>query len=549
MILQVFQSIANISLIKHHFLQITTFITAITSIFLYFFVEKCNILLEGNIQKNPPKILTHYQKFAIHKKSIKNLKRFFPPLFAALSVAFVMCLLSPSLFKFLKYLEIITIITIVAFVFHRRVGKRRLVFVVAILQSIFFAVLTSAFISSRLNYLSQADFSTIDTFYHLLEKSIFNLQNSSINFYNVTIFFLPLIFLVAVCGFTPFNNFISRLFKKLSPAEKILFIGTILNFAQFSIIKIYSQTDTIKYFALFYLCINSLKLVFARKVDEIIFNLITFVMCIFLLLISINSLSTNYASLLMFAVFMFCFALIICYEWLYYDTGFSGKPLVIASNVVKLSLYNKYAFKGLLLMLLSLQIISTPISISFFPFIFLQLTFSSMLLSYLLIFAIFCLLGFSLVRLLYPFYICVKYATKILPIKKTLRAKTPLESMFLKTNNILIVVILFLLISAFFINFSYIFIYTEFHMLDSLLYTFFATTLGFTIYNSKFYVFTLRFSKNFNRKKLLYAKYFQGRAKNLFHSFNNKTNQLFEALCLMAQQNYKKCEAYFNIKK
>ena len=196
------------------------------------------------------------------------------------------------------------------------------------------------------------------------------------------------------------------------------------------------------------------------------------------------------------------------YEWIYYDTGFVGKPLVISATIKKYNLYNKYAFKSLILIVIALQIISSPISVSFLPFLFLQLTFTNIIFSYCIIFFIFFILGFTLVRLLHPFYTCLKYSTHFSVQSFTTQSTEPkkqliiqrLQKYFTKVNIILITLCSTLFCIAIYINFSYMFIYKDFYIFDTVIYSLFATFIGFLLYVSKFYIYSLRISKELGKK-------------------------------------------------
>jgi hypothetical protein len=155
--------------------------------------------------------------------------------------------------------------------------------------------------------------------------------------------------------------------------------------------------------------------------------------------------------------------------------------------------------------LIGMQIIATPFSIAFLPFLFLYSVFQSPVLSYLIVIFVFFVVGICLARLLHPFYICLKYTTLIKYSNINFNGSNQfqptnpeiennLNKLFKKSNIALVLICSALLISSLFINISYIGSYGYFYIFDTTAYSFLSIFLGFLTYKMRFYKLCVLYS-------------------------------------------------------
>jgi hypothetical protein len=385
-------------------------------------------------------------------------------------------------------IEGIVILLNIIFLTERRGGKRLAIFKNTLVQLALISIFQ--FIIHKLCIAFGFDFTafTIENFRDIMLSQPID-KTFGKDYQTVFLIHILIISLLWLMGFSPFVFNAAFLFKKKNVSEKILYISIFCNIIICTIIKLFTGFNELKYLAIIYLFANAFSLIIARKIDEIIFNFINFGLSIALLLLSIENISTNYASLITILSLLFSIFCSISYHNIYKDVGFVGKPRSISAKIASLGLANKHKIQAVFICLLGVSLMSTPVSLAMFPYMFLQIFNHSRLINYIIILVCFFTISFALVRLYAPFATCIKYARPIF------RLDYPSDAIYQKSyklsNFFLIIICLTVFIAALIINFNRSNIYKEFYLFDTGVMFLFTFVCAILLYGSRYYIYLL----------------------------------------------------------
>ncbi len=429
---------------------------------------------------------------------------------AGLIYTFISCLYATLLSTLILNIEFTILLLNIIFLTERRGGKRQAIFKSTIIQLA--AIHCFYFICYKLAINNGNQFYTLSI--QQFKDIMLNLTN--LDWLEVVMIHSLIICLLLMLGFSPFTFNFAFLFKKQSLAEKILYIGFFCNLITYLLIKLFAGFNYFKYLAIIYLAANAFSLAIARKVDEIIFNLINFGISVALLLLCIENISTNYASLMALVVLVFALFTSAVYNQLYKDSGFAGKPGDISIKIAKLGLANKHKVQAFFLCAISLSLMSTPLSLALFPYMFLQIFTHSRLFNYCIIIICFAVISFAIVRLCGPFVTCLKYARPIFTLKY------PKSSIYARSYKLITMLMINVCIATFvialIINFNRSNTYKEFYLFDTSVMFFMCLIASVLFYKSRYYVMLLGFTKFFRAR---FAAEFKTLNLNLKTNYNN----------------------------